>query len=88
MKAPPLRTEALSAEASKEREDSMAAVYIKGDPRDEEERARLLADAFDEFMLKTALEQRRFLRKFGLQETEIDGILKNPSALQWRIKGE
>ncbi len=66
----------------------MAAVYIKGDPRSEEERAEMLAAAFDEFMLKTAIEQRRFLRKFGLQETEIDGILKNPGVLQWRIKGE
>ncbi len=66
----------------------MATVYIKGDPCSEEERAELLAAAFDEFMLRTSIEQRRFLRKFGFQETEIDGILKNPGTLEWRIKGE
>ena len=64
----------------------MPTVYIKGNPCSEAERAALLTEAFDEFMLKTPIEQRRFLRKFGLQENEIDLILKSPDTLQWRIK--
>jgi hypothetical protein len=66
----------------------MPTVYIKGEPQSERERELLLADAFDAFMLKTPIEQRRFLRKFGLQENEIDQILKNPDSLSWQIKAD
>ena len=66
----------------------MPTVYIKGTPANEQERAALLADAFDAFMLKTPIEQRRFLRKFGLQENEIDLILKNPDSLTWQVKAD
>jgi hypothetical protein len=64
----------------------MPAVYIQADPKSEEERATLLEEAFDEFMLKTPLEQRRFLRRFGYTETEIDQAIRNPDLLTWDFK--
>lgn len=66
----------------------MHTVYIKGNPKSAQERDALLTGAFDEFMLKTPIEQRRFLRKFGLQENEIDELLKNPDTLEWRMKAD
>ena len=64
----------------------MPAVYIPGNPQSEEERQVLLAGAFDEFMLKVPLEQRRFLRRFGYTETEIDLAIRNPDVLNWEIR--
>lgn len=64
----------------------MPVVYIDGDLLGEEERAALLKDAFDAYMLKIPLEQRRFLRRFGYTETEIDAALQDPSRLTWEVR--
>ena len=64
----------------------MATVYITGDPTDEGQKRALREEAFDAFMLKTAIEQRRFLRKFGFSESEIDEVLQDPAALIWEFR--
>ena len=64
----------------------MGIVYIRANPKSEEEKKELLQEAFDEFMLKVPLEQRRFLRKFGFSETEIDEAIGNPDLVTWRFR--
>ena len=64
----------------------MPQVYIEGDPKSEEERKKLLQEAFDEFMFKVPLEQRRFLRRFGYTESEIDEAIQDPTVLKWEIR--
>ena len=64
----------------------MRPVYISGNPESEEEMHRMLEEAFDEFMLKVPMEQRRFLRRFGYSEGEIDEVLQNPTMLAWEIR--
>ncbi len=64
----------------------MPKVYIDGDPANPEEEKQLLQDAFDDFMCKVPIEQRRFLRCFGFSETDIDEALQNPDILSWAVK--
>jgi hypothetical protein len=59
---------------------------VPGNPTCEQEEHAILEEAFDEFMCKVPIEQRRFLRNFGFSETEIDEILRNPAVLTWKIK--
>ena len=66
----------------------MPIVYVSGNPKSEEEKERLLEKAFDEFMLKVPLEQRRFLRRFGYSETEIDHAIRNPEVLTWCVRAD
>lgn len=64
----------------------MPNVYIDGNPVNEEEKQAMLGSAFDDFMLKIPLEQRRFLRNFGFSESEIDEVLKAPDLLNWKFR--
>jgi hypothetical protein len=64
----------------------MPKVYIEGNPENSEETNRLTQDAFDDFMCKVPIEQRRFLRRFGFSETDIDEALRDPGILQWIVK--
>jgi hypothetical protein len=64
----------------------MPVVYIDGNPQSEEERTQLLQEAFDKFMFRVPLEQRRYLRRFGYTETEIDEAIRNPFCLTWEFR--
>ncbi len=64
----------------------MPVVYISADPKSEEERQRLLQEAFDQYMFKVPLEQRRFLRRFGYSEGEIDEAIRDPGKLTWKFR--
>lgn len=66
----------------------MPTVYINGSPKNDRETKELFQKAFDEYMFKTPLEQRRFLRRFGFSETEIDQALQNPELLEWKIRSQ
>ena len=64
----------------------MPIVYVSGNPKSEDEKKKLLEEAFDDYMLKVPLEQRRFLRRFGFSETEIDIAIRDPEVLAWDIR--
>ncbi len=64
----------------------MTVVFVEGNPNSEEEKQKLLEEAFDRFMQLPPLEQRRFLRKFGYTESEIDKALEDPRILKWEIR--
>ena len=64
----------------------MPVVYVEGNPGSREEEAKLLEEAFDRFMQLPPLDQRRFLRRFGFTEDEIDTALRDPTVLKWEIR--
>jgi hypothetical protein len=64
----------------------MPCIIVRGSPKGDGDRDALLQAAFDEFMTKVPLEQRRFLRRFGYTESEIDRAIRNPEILTWVIQ--